>query len=129
MRRIGLYVPVLVLLLTGIVYADQKAVVAVAAVGNTPAAEVSGVAARSPYFLILDGDGALLEVVDNPYLDAGKGAGPSVARLLAQKGVTLVVAGEFGRNMIRALTERNMKYLEFQGSAEAAWKKLSEAAH
>jgi len=109
------------------VCAENKGNIAVAAEGNTPTAEVSGVAARSPYFLIFDRAGTLIEALDNPYKGAGRKAGVSVVPFLAQKGVTTIVAGEFGRNMIEAMKERNIESMEFQGSAEGALKKVLES--
>ncbi|MFH1490354.1 MAG: NifB/NifX family molybdenum-iron cluster-binding protein [Pseudomonadota bacterium] len=127
MKKIGVSVVVLVLFLTNLVFAGDGAKVAVAAKGKTATAEVSGVAARSPYFLIFDGDGRLLEAVENPYKAAKGDAGTSVVPFLAQKGVTLVVAGEFGEKMIQAMKAQGIEYLEFHGSAEGALKKVLEA--
>ena len=128
MKKIGLSVLFLLLLITTLVDAEDKGKIAVAAGGNTIASEVSGVAARSPYFLIFDRAGTLLEAVDNPYREAGRKAGVSVVPFLAQKGVTTIVAGEFGKNMIQAMKERNIQYIEFQGSAVAALKNVLEAS-
>jgi predicted Fe-Mo cluster-binding NifX family protein len=128
MRKTALSVLFLVLLTTSQVYAEDKGNIAVAAEGTTAAAQVSGVAARSPYFLIFNRAGTLIEAIDNPYKGAGRKAGVSVVPFLAQKGVTTIVAGEFGKNMIQAMKERDIKYMEFQGSAEAALKNVLEAS-
>ena len=117
----------MVFLLTSLVYSAEKGNIVVAAEGKTAAAKVSGVAARSPYFLIFDRSGKLLEAVDNPYKAAKGGAGTSVVPFLAQKGAIMVVAGEFGENMIQAMKGKGMRYLEFKGSAEEALKKVLEA--
>ena len=128
MKKIGLFISVMVLffITTISVYADDKGKVAVAAEGKTTASEVSGVAARSPYFLIFDSANSLLEVLDNPYKDTGRRAGPSVAAFLAQKEVTIVIAGQFGDKMIQAMQSKGIEYLEFQGSADAALEKVQE---
>ena len=127
MKKIGLTVLSMVFLLTGLVYAADQGKIAVAAEGKTAAAKVSGVAARAPYFLIFDGSGKFLEAIDNPYKTAKGGAGTSVVPFLAEKGATVVVAGEFGENMIQAMKGKGMRYLEFKGSAEEALKKVLEA--
>jgi predicted Fe-Mo cluster-binding NifX family protein len=114
-------------LITNAAYAADRGTVAVAAQGKTTAAEVSSVAARSPYFLIFDGDGMLLEAIDNPYKAAKGGAGSSVVPFLAQKDVAFVLAGEFGEKMIRAMEAQGIGYLEFNGSAQEALKKILEA--
>jgi len=126
MKKTGLFILVSVLLLTSLASAADRTVVAVAAEGKTASDQVSGVAARAPFFLIFDGDGKLLEAVDNPYKEANRGAGASVVTFLAQKGVTFVVAEKFGRNMIRAMKDKGIGHLEFKGSAEAALKKALE---
>jgi predicted Fe-Mo cluster-binding NifX family protein len=126
MKKMQATILVLVLLITSLVYAADKGKVAVAAEEKTVTAEVSGVAARCPYFLIFGGDGVLVEAVDNPYKAAKGGAGTSVVPFLAQKGVTFVVAGEFGRNMTQAMKAKGIESLEFHGSAEAALKKVLE---
>jgi len=118
----------LIFLMTSLVSAEDTGKIAVAAEGNTPAAGVSGMAARSPYFLIFDRAGALLETLENPYKTAQRGAGASVVPFLAEKGVTLVVAGNFGPKMIRTMQSRGMESLEFQGSTEAAVTKILEGS-
>jgi len=126
MKKIGLTLLVLFFLAMP-VPAEIEGKIAVAAGGSTPADRVGTVAARSPYFLIFDGTGNLLEVIDNPYKGTQKGAGPLAARFLAQKGVTVAVAEEFGKNMIQAMKEKGIQYLEFQGSVEAAVNRIVTA--
>ncbi|MBM4333401.1 MAG: hypothetical protein FJ117_19645 [Deltaproteobacteria bacterium] len=127
MKKIGLSILTAFILITSLVYAAEKGKIAVAAEEKTAAAKVSGVAARSPYFLIFDETGKFLEAVENPYKAAKGGAGTSVVPFLAQKGARMVVAGEFGKNMIDAMKGKGMRYLEFKGSAEEALKKVLEA--
>jgi predicted Fe-Mo cluster-binding NifX family protein len=128
MKKIGLSILflILALLITISVYADDEGKIAVAAESKTSTADVSAVAARSPYFLIFDSASILLEVLENPYKDTGRRAGPSVAAFLAQKRVTFVIAGQFGDNMIQAMKSKGIQYLEFRGSTEAALEKVRE---
>lgn len=99
---------------------SKKSFIAVASPGKTEEAPVGTIAARSPYFLIFDKKGVLADVLENPYRDSSSGAGPLVAALLADKGIAMVVAGNFGRNMRSSLRERNLDCLEFQGTAKQA---------
>ena len=64
MKKIALTILSVIFLLTGLAYAADQGKIAVAAEGKTAAAKVSGVAARSPYFLIFDGTGKLVEAVE-----------------------------------------------------------------
>ncbi len=107
-------------LFAGLVYTADRGTIAVE--WKSPNAQVSKAAARSLFFLIFDGSGALLETVDNPYKTARKKASASVIPFLEQKGVTMIVAGNFGDNMIQAMKDRGIEALEFRGSAEEAVK-------
>jgi predicted Fe-Mo cluster-binding NifX family protein len=126
MKKIGLLFSLLVFFTTGLVCAEDKGRIAVAAVGTTPAAEVSSVATRTPYFLIFDDLGAFVEAVENPHKEVRRRASELVVQLLAQKGVAFFVAGDFGHRMVYTLRERNIEYMEFQGTAEEALKKVME---
>jgi predicted Fe-Mo cluster-binding NifX family protein len=126
-KKTAIAVLSVIFLITSLVYAGDQGKIAVAAEGKTAAAKVSGVAARAPYFLIFDGSGKFLESVDNPYKTAKGGVGTSVVPLLAQKGATTVVAGEFGENMIQAMKGKGIGYMQFKGTAEEALKKVLEA--
>ena len=104
------------------VFAAGKAITAVAAEGQTPAALVSTLAARSPYFLLFAENGDLVEVVANPHKQAAGGAGPQVAEFLAAKGVKTVIAGEFGTKMAGAMKAKGIASRIATGSAAEAAK-------
>jgi len=72
--------------------------------------QISGQAGRAPYYQIFDESGKLLEAVKNPFMFGSGGAGFGVAKMLADKGVNLVIAGDFGPNMISALEDRSLRY-------------------
>jgi predicted Fe-Mo cluster-binding NifX family protein len=91
------------------------ALIGVASPGKTAADMVGSIAARSPFFLVFNTNGGLVEVLENPYRDSGGGAGPLVAELMAKKGITTMVAGNFGMNIKASLDEKGIKYFEFQG--------------
>ena len=98
--------------------------IAVASSGKTSKASVSNKAAKCPYFLMFDSKGELIEVIDNPYADASGGAGPSAANFLAQQGVTIVIAGNFGSKMTNTLKSNGITHFEFKGSVGDAVKKV-----
>ena len=72
--------------------------VAVAVVeGSDLSAVVGAHFGRSPRFLLVSGDpGEKVEAVDNTHAEAAQGAGPATASFLVRKGVTAVIAGQFG---------------------------------
>ncbi len=102
----------------------EKIKIAVASGDKTAKASVSNEAAKCPYYLIFDSKGKLAEVIDNPYRDASRGAGPSAANFLAQQGVTLVIAGNFGSKMINTLKNKGITHFEFKGRVNEAVKRV-----
>ena len=93
--------------------------IAVASQGKTDTAKVSAVAARSPYFLFFDTGGKFLEAVANPHKDAGGNASALVTDFLSARGVTDVIAGDFGGKMTDALTKKGITYAEIKGMSVA----------
>ena len=104
-------------------WADNSKI-AVVSEGNTADSVVCAVAARGPYFLIFDGKGKFIEALDNPYQNAGGGASGLVVDYLSDKGITTIIAGNFGNKMIATMTARRIHYFKFQGSAVNAVKKV-----
>lgn len=126
MKSLVLSALVALCLITALAHAGETVRIAVAAEGNEITAGISKMAAKSPYFLIFDEAGNLVEALENPYRSAGRGAGRSIVPFMAEKGVTFVVAGKFGENMMQGMESRGIKYLVFDGSIEAALKRVLE---
>ena len=74
--------------------------IAIASQGKDEDSFLSEVTARAPYFLIFEGE-SLVEVIKNPFMIGG-GAGYSVAHLMHEKGVDLLVSGGPFGNVIKA---------------------------
>ncbi|GAI85154.1 unnamed protein product, partial [marine sediment metagenome] len=68
----------------------------------------------------------LIEIIDNPYRDASGGAGPSAANFIAQRGVTTVIAVNFGWKMINTLKNKGIAHFEFEGGVDDAVKRALE---
>ena len=100
--------------------------IAVASSDKTTEASVSNKAAKCPYYLIFNSKGKLMEVVDNPYGDASGGAGPSAANFLAKRGVTIIIAEDFGSKMVNTLKGKGIAHFEFKGSVDDAVKRTLE---
>jgi len=103
----------------------KSPMIAVSAIDKTASASVSGQAGRSPFFLFFDKQGTLVEAVANPYKDAGN-AGIPTLDFLAGKGVTVVVAEEFGSRIVEVMKGKGMRAVEFKGNAKDAVKRALE---
>ena len=94
--------------------------IAVAAIGKDETSEVSLRSGRSKFYLIFSERGDLLEVISNPFSRGGGGAGFGVAKMLADKGVDIVIGRQIGEHMEEALKIRGLKYYDMTGSAKDA---------
>jgi len=129
MQKIPVTILGILLLVWGFALAGPQApaTIAVAAAGKIPSASVSNLAGRSPFFLLFDGQGNFQDAIENPYRAQKSGAGVSLARFLASKGVRAVVAENFGDKMIAALNQNGLRYFPFKGLAKDGVKTLLEA--
>ena len=120
----GIYVMLIVLfLVSGFACSGQKEKIAVSANGETVAAPVSRQAGLSPFFLLFDEKGKLIEAIENPYKEGGS-AGISIVDFLASKGVTIVVAEGFGDRIVEVMKSKGIRAVAFKGSVEEAVKKV-----
>ena len=100
--------------------------IAVGASGDAPGAPVNAQAASSPYFLVFDQKGKLLEALENPYKNADS-PGPDVVNYLSGKGVTVVIAGDFGPRIVDVMKAKRMWPIRFAGTAQDAVKKVLQS--
>ncbi len=97
--------------------------IAIASEGKDENSEISLRGGRASFYLIFE-DGELIEAIKNPFAVGGGGAGFSVAYMLADKDVELVIAGRIGPNMAAALRERGLDFKEMQGKVYEVIKSL-----
>jgi len=94
--------------------------IAVATLEKNSDSEISGQAGRAPYFIIFNEKGEVLETWQNVFAKGGGGAGFSVTDTMKEKGVDVIIAGNFGRNMIGAMDSAGIRHFEKKGSAKEA---------
>jgi predicted Fe-Mo cluster-binding NifX family protein len=105
---------------------EQTRTIAIAAEGREMDSSVCAKAARCQYFLLFDEEGEQKGVLDNPHENASRGAGPMTADFLAQKEVTILVAGNVGYKMMDALRANKITHLKFTGTVEKALEYVME---
>jgi predicted Fe-Mo cluster-binding NifX family protein len=98
--------------------------IAVAAIHKEETSEVSPRSGRSKFYLIFNENGELLEVLSNPFSRGGGGAGFGVAKMLADKGVTIVIGAAFGGHMEEILKARGLRYYEMSGTVKEGLMRL-----
>ncbi len=88
--------------------------IAIASEGKDENSEISLRGGRAPFYLIFEND-KLIETIKNPFAVGGGGAGFSVAYMLSDKKIDLVICGRIGPNMQTALNEKKIKFKEKSG--------------
>jgi predicted Fe-Mo cluster-binding NifX family protein len=124
LQRLGPWLLAVGMLLSGATARADDARIAVAAEAGHAEATVSQVAARAPHILIFDAAGVMVESHPNPAAANPGGAGPALARWLAEKKVGTFIAGDFGAKLASALEERKILAVRASGSAAQAVKKV-----
>jgi predicted Fe-Mo cluster-binding NifX family protein len=82
--------------------------IAIASNGKTIDSKISPLGGRAHFYLIFK-DNKLIKIISNPFRIGGGGAGFSVAKVLINEKVDLVISGNFGPNMLNALKEKKIK--------------------
>jgi len=101
---------------------ENAAKIAVASNSKDAASSISDKTGKCPYYLIFDGEGELIEIIDNPFKNVQSGAGSQTADFLASKSITTVIAETFGEKMIATMRNNSTDYFQFQGIAQDAVK-------
>ncbi|MCI0513570.1 NifB/NifX family molybdenum-iron cluster-binding protein [candidate division KSB1 bacterium] len=70
---------------------------------------------RAAYFIIVDPQTKLFEVIENPGVATAHGAGIQAAQLMSSQAVSIVITGHVGPNAYQTLTAAGIQVL--QGSA------------
>jgi predicted Fe-Mo cluster-binding NifX family protein len=99
---------------------DKQIKIAIASDGESIDSQVAEKAARCQWFLFFDEEGKLAEAVENPFREDKGGAGINCANFLAEKEVTLFVAGYVGNKMAGALEDNQITFISFTGTVKDA---------
>ena len=100
--------------------------IAIATVGDNVGSEISGVAGRTPYYIIFDGNGVFLKSLKNPAQSQGRGASSVVVDILIKESVKTVIAGKFGDKMTMQLDANKIEYHVHAGIAKDIVEKITK---
>ena len=98
----------------------------VASDGNTLTAKVSSEASRCSYYIFLNGEGKVLETVQNPHKDVQGGASSKLVAMLKEKKVSHMIASNFGDKLIGHLQSNHIKYTIHKGDINSAIQSLKK---
>ena len=70
--------------------------IAITSTGNSPESNLDSRFGRCSYFVVYDTESQATEFIPNPNKENVEGAGPASVNLVASRGVSKVVSGEFG---------------------------------
>ena len=82
--------------------------IAVASEGKDENSKVSSISGRALYYLIFENK-KLVKAIKNPFRVGGGGAGFSVAQMVGNEEVNVVISGKFGTNIKSALEQKGIK--------------------
>jgi predicted Fe-Mo cluster-binding NifX family protein len=112
---------------TSATQATHKQLFAIAAVGEGPTAAIPFLGARATHYHIYDENGTLVEVLANPYLGREEGIGPAAAQMLAEYGVTVLVAGMVGPKMKDVLVAKKLRFVSRKGNVQGVVNELKKS--
>jgi predicted Fe-Mo cluster-binding NifX family protein len=94
--------------------------------GDTLKANVSSEASRCSYYIFLDSEGKVLEIVQNQHKDVRGGASSKLLAMLKEKKVSHMIAANFGDKLIGHLESNHIKYTVHKGDINSAIQSLKK---
>ncbi len=96
----------------------------IASDGNTIHANVSSEASRCAYYVFVDSEGKVLEIVENAHKDVHGGASSKLVMMLKEKKVSHIIAANFGTKLITKLKENKIQHTFYKGDIDSAIENL-----
>jgi predicted Fe-Mo cluster-binding NifX family protein len=107
--------------------APRKELFAIAAEGKEATAQIPYLAARATHYHVYAENGALVETLPNTFLNLEAGVGPAAAQMLAEHGVTVLVAGMVGPKMKDVLVANKMRFVSRKGKVQDVVNELKKS--
>ncbi len=105
------------LIFVSALYADTTVI---ASDGDVVTAKVSSKASRCDYYIFVDKNGKVINVIENAHKDVRGGASSALVSMLNDKKVSHIIAASFGDKLVTSLRSNNMTYTVYTGSVESA---------
>ncbi len=91
--------------------------IAITSTGSNTDARIDSRFGRCSYFVIYDTETGSIEFVPNSHAESIEGAGPASIQLVASKGVSKVVSGEFGSKVKDIFDQLKIQLIVFRNSS------------
>jgi predicted Fe-Mo cluster-binding NifX family protein len=88
--------------------------IVITSTGNTLESQIDERFGRCAFFVIYDTKTKATEFIPNPHKDAESGAGFAAVQLVASRGVSKIVAGEFGMKIKSLLDSLKIQMIIFK---------------
>lgn len=92
--------------------------IAMASNGNTLEATIASSFGRCAWFIIYDTENGAMEFFPNPNKDLEEHAGQAAVELIASRGVSKIISGEFGSKIKPLLDSMNIQMIVVKDSAK-----------
>lgn len=92
----------------------------VASDGNSLTSNVSSKASRCDYYIFVDQNGKVIQIIENGHKEVRGGASSALVALLKKREATHLIAASFGDKLVGALKSNNIKYTIATGSINHA---------
>ncbi len=99
--------------------------IAITSTGNSPESTIDPRFGRCAFFVFHDTETGSTEYVPNPAKEAEEGAGPKAVQLVASRGVSKIVSGEFGVKIKPLLDSMQIQMIVIKESG----KRVDEIIH
>ncbi|MEA3498767.1 MAG: NifB/NifX family molybdenum-iron cluster-binding protein [Campylobacterota bacterium] len=90
-------------------------IIAVASDGDSLSSNISSKASRCDFYIFLDQNGNIVEILKNTHKDIKGGASSQLVKMLKKKDISRFVASSLGDKLIDSLDSNNIKYTIHQG--------------
>lgn len=94
--------------------------IAIASGGKTTDSQVEFQGGRAQWLIFFNDKGEFIETLENPFYQDRSQAGVKCAELLADKKITIFIAGNIGNKMVEALEDFEITFISFSGTVEDA---------